>query len=277
MVQDKNAPYVPPTWAREPALTSSCLLVTKDGRSLDPVYDVSQLKSTVFGRGKSCQVRLLHQSISRQHSVILHGSSGNMYILDLGSSHGTKVNNRKLEPNRRQVLREDDTIKFGASTRKYQVKLNADQMQDQENIGRADARAESKKRRRNSDESDRRSGKRARDSEPAHVRCKHILVKHIESRRPKSWKDIAITRSKEEALELIEKFKKQILDERETFEEIASRESDCNSHEQGGDLGRFERNRMQKPFEEAAFSLRVGEMSEPVETQSGIHLIYRSE
>lgn len=39
--------------------------------------------------------------------------------------------------------------------------------------------------------------------EPAKVRCSHLLVKHSQSRRPSSWRQEKITRSKEEALELI--------------------------------------------------------------------------
>ncbi|KAG8129701.1 putative Peptidyl-prolyl cis-trans isomerase protein [Naja naja] len=39
--------------------------------------------------------------------------------------------------------------------------------------------------------------------EPTKVRCSHLLVKHNQSRRPSSWREDKITRSKEEALELI--------------------------------------------------------------------------
>lgn len=39
--------------------------------------------------------------------------------------------------------------------------------------------------------------------EPARVRCSHLLVKHSQSRRPSSWRQEKITRTKEEALELI--------------------------------------------------------------------------
>ena len=59
------------------------------------------------------------------------------------------------------------------------------------------------------------------------------------------------------------------------FQEIAYQESDCGSHEKGGDLGMFARGTMQKPFEEASFALKVGELSSLVDTDSGIHILLR--
>lgn len=58
--------------------------------------------------------------------------------------------------------------------------------------------------------------------------------------------------------------------------ELAKTYSDCSSAKRGGDLGLFGRNCMQKPFEDAAFNLKVGEMSDIVETDSGLHLILRT-
>ena len=66
------------------------------------------------------------------------------------------------------------------------------------------------------------------------------------------------------------------LKEGESFEDLARTFSACPSGQRGGDLGEFGRGRMVPSFEEAAFSLEVGEVSKPVRTQFGFHLIERT-
>ena len=59
----------------------------------------------------------------------------------------------------------------------------------------------------------------------------------------------------------------------EDFAELAKENSQDGSAPNGGDLGYFGRGAMVKPFEDAAFSLEVGQISEVVETQFGYHII----
>ena len=59
-----------------------------------------------------------------------------------------------------------------------------------------------------------------------------------------------------------------------SFEELAEKYSDDKgSASKGGDLGYFERRQMVKPFDEAAFNLKVGEISDLVQTNYGYHII----
>lgn len=69
----------------------------------------------------------------------------------------------------------------------------------------------------------------------------------------------------------------KVLDELEagaTFEELAKKySSDTASRDMGGDLGWFPRGMMVQPFEDAVFSMEVGTVSEPVQTDFGYHII----
>lgn len=85
------------------------------------------------------------------------------------------------------------------------------------------------------------------------VAAKHILVK-----------------AQFEAEDLLKK-----IGEGTSFEDLAQKFSQCPSGKSGGDLGEFGRGRMVPAFEEAAFALAVNEVSGPVRTQFGYHLIKR--
>ena len=58
-----------------------------------------------------------------------------------------------------------------------------------------------------------------------------------------------------------------------TFEDAARAHSTCPSKDQGGDLGTFGRGQMVPEFEAATFAMEVGDISDPVKTQFGYHII----
>lgn len=98
---------------------------------------------------------------------------------------------------------------------------------------------------------------------PESVKASHIL---IGTDQKGSADDKKKAREKAEAL--LKRVKAG-----EDFATLAKAESSCPSSSQGGDLGNFGRGQMVKPFEDAAFALKKGEVSGIVETQFGYHII----
>ncbi|KAJ1486923.1 hypothetical protein T484DRAFT_1618378 [Baffinella frigidus] len=111
----------------------------------------------------------------------------------------------------------------------------------------------------------------------------HILVKHQKSRRTSSWKDKEgkVSPRARQATAAVQTLRDKLAGLegkalRAEFANVARRESDCSSAVKGGDLETFRRGAMQPPFDKAAFALKVGEMSEVIETDSGSHIILRT-
>lgn len=103
------------------------------------------------------------------------------------------------------------------------------------------------------------------------VKARHILIRYKGSPVPlkKDQKEL----TEEEALAKAKDIREKIVKGAD-FAGLAKAESDdAGSGANGGDLGSFPQGRMVKEFDQAAFSLPVGEISEPVKTQFGYHII----
>jgi peptidyl-prolyl cis-trans isomerase C len=98
---------------------------------------------------------------------------------------------------------------------------------------------------------------------PEQVRASHILIKVAPT---------ATVEEKAAAKEKIESLLKKVK-EGGDFATLAKENSDCPSKAKGGDLGFFERGSMVKEFEDTAFAMQPGQVSDVVETQFGYHII----
>jgi peptidyl-prolyl cis-trans isomerase C len=110
----------------------------------------------------------------------------------------------------------------------------------------------------------------AKQKDYEQVTAKHILIafKGSPAAQP-SKPELTEEQAKAKAADL----RKQIL-AGASFEELAKKESDdTGSGANGGELGDFNRGQMVPEFEQAAFAAKVGEITEPVRTQYGYHLI----
>ncbi len=103
----------------------------------------------------------------------------------------------------------------------------------------------------------------ARFIEKKQVKARHILFKVAENASEEEMEAVL-----GKAREVLERARKG-----EDFAELAKEFSEGPSKEEGGDLGFFSEGQMVKPFEEAAFSLGKGEVSDPVKTRFGYHII----
>ena len=105
------------------------------------------------------------------------------------------------------------------------------------------------------------------------MRASHILLEHKMKWPPSAQRH---PRTEEAARQTLLEIRDRLIDG-ESFSDLARAYSDCPSRSDGGDLGRFSRGQMAKRFSDAAFALEVGELSAPVSTEHGLHLIWRTE
>ena len=119
--QRMSAAFKLPGWAAKPREPPT-LLVFKDAEEQSRL-SLSD-KALLFGRKvdnapERGTLRLDHDSISREHAVIVHAFQGEAFVCDLGSRYGTLVDGEKIAPRSYIKLHEGAKIQFGASTRRY--------------------------------------------------------------------------------------------------------------------------------------------------------------
>jgi pSer/pThr/pTyr-binding forkhead associated (FHA) protein len=131
-------PYEPPHWAKAGG-RFCCFEVLRGGLHIDTVRLRSANPANLFvtvGRA-DCDIVCAHASVSRYHAVLQFGSPENdpnvvlatklmaepvvMYIFDLGSTHGTRINKRVIPVKKFVAAYEGDHVVFGESSRIYVV------------------------------------------------------------------------------------------------------------------------------------------------------------
>lgn len=80
-----------------------------------------------------------------------------------------------------------------------------------------------------------------RGAKEGKIRAAHLLVKHKNSRKPSSWRDADITRTKKEAISILERYEERIRSGEVTLQDLAVTESDCSSARKKGDLSVLDR------------------------------------
>ncbi|RNA35111.1 smad nuclear-interacting 1 [Brachionus plicatilis] len=111
-----------------------------------PFYQIHRQSAYLFGRDRLvADIPVDHPSCSKQHAAFQYrmieykrkdgrtGRTVKPYIIDLGSTNGTFINNKQIEAQRYFELREKDVIKFGFSSREY-ILLHEESKNDLEDL-----------------------------------------------------------------------------------------------------------------------------------------------
>ncbi|MBO4512216.1 MAG: peptidylprolyl isomerase [Victivallales bacterium] len=119
------------------------------------------------------------------------------------------------------------------------------------------------------------AAKKFYDENPQHFTT--YSASHILSIFPGAQEGKQPTAEEDKAtLEKLQKAQKELAAGKD-FAEVAKTHSDCPSKEKGGDLGTFAPGQMVPEFEEALKKMKAGEISQPVKTQFGYHIIKAGE
>ncbi|KAF0904129.1 hypothetical protein E2562_032402 [Oryza meyeriana var. granulata] len=112
-----SAPYAIPEWSAAPG-HPFFFEVLKDGTIVDKL-DVSRKGAYMFGRIDLCDFVLEHPTISRFHAVLQFRNDGEVFLYDLGSTHGSFINKTQVKKKIYVEIHVGDVIRFGQSSRLY--------------------------------------------------------------------------------------------------------------------------------------------------------------
>jgi len=282
LVKSESNVFEHPYWALAPPKELSnfridvCEPDSSVSQSAHPYAALAGDRVLTIGRNKFENASALilpagTDNVSRIHVVIIFTRQGVM-VFDYHSRHGCQINGQPMTPGIGEPFFDGDVLTFGAA-----APPGASRTLVFSGMGVTRAQGEAHYLREAVQAAAQAQAQAAQPAATQMVRARHILLKHTGSRNPICWKSPhPVTRSPAEALAGIVELRRRIVEDNESFEYLASIESECGSHQRGGDLGPFSYEEMQEPFSAATFALNIGDISEPVQTGSGTHIIQRT-
>lgn len=116
--------YTEPEWSQATS-QSGTIEVLKDGKIIEKIPISSGSKFLSVGRLPENNISLEHESISRMHAIIQFGPRNTGFIYDLGSTHGTFLNKKRIPSSQFiKIASGNAVIHFGASTRLFVLHLD---------------------------------------------------------------------------------------------------------------------------------------------------------
>jgi hypothetical protein len=207
---------------------------------------VVQGKSSAPSSAPSMPLYIDHESVSKEHAAFVrHKKNGSLYCIDLNSLNGTFLNGERSPVHKPIKVAPGTVIRFGSCPQEFTVNGAASlvapppgqqPLGQQATAKQPEAQKEAAVGEKRASDTSVSAEKPRRDKT---IRCRHVLIKHVGSRNPENWQHQPITRSREDARQLLQDLAQDLRSGEITFEHLALKRSDCSSAKRGGDLGEF--------------------------------------
>ncbi|KAF0700280.1 Aste57867_9188 [Aphanomyces stellatus] len=128
-------PFQAPAWATPQKPSAIALVDVFKANEVVTSVNVDSKACFLFGRNALvCDIVLEHCSISRMHAALVHHHDGAVYLIDLGSCHGTFMDGEKLEALQPTLITHGAQLRFGVSSRTYRFKSYESRQQIEQRV-----------------------------------------------------------------------------------------------------------------------------------------------
>eukprot|EP00760_Papus_ankaliazontas_P036667 PhM_4_TR8377/c0_g1_i2/m.66000 len=128
-----SSTYTPPLWSSH--ITSPCRLIGVRKGSESREIDLLAIKKCVvyLGRDLTAEIPIKHDTVSRRHCLVQTKAPCGLYLVDLGSTHGTFVNKQRVSPHTHHELKDGDVVQLGVCSECFLVSIpSEDEMENEE-------------------------------------------------------------------------------------------------------------------------------------------------